>query len=124
MQKFANNYTNVVVSQETILNGAKPPFLTLCMNPGAKDNILKKYNFSALALNGPNFHERKILMDLNKTVEAVFREATYKLDQDFQLFLTLWVYNDSGWDHTKQRMNESDSNFIQVMLQFLPLFDE
>ena len=124
IQKFANDYTNVVISQENLLEGAKPPFLTVCVNPAAKDHILEKYNFSAMVLNEPNFHERKILSDLNKTIEAVFREATYKLDQDFQLFITLWVYNNSGWDYKKQRMNESDSNFIQVMLQFLPLFDE
>ena len=116
MQKFANDYTNVVVSQETIVNGAKPPFLTLCMNPGAKDHILKKYNFSALALNEPNVHERKILIDSNKTVEDFFREATYKLDHDFEVYLSLWTYTNNGWEYNKEKINESDSNFIQVTL--------
>ena len=54
VQKFANGYTNLVVSQETILDGAKPPFLTFCMNPVVKVEVLTKYNISAAALNEPN----------------------------------------------------------------------
>ena len=116
IQKFANDYTNVVISQENLLEGAKPPFLTICVNPAAKDHILEKYNFSALALNGPNFHERKILMDLDKTVEDFFREATYKLDHDFEVYLSLWTYTNNGWEYNKEKINERDSNFIQVTL--------
>ena len=114
IQKFANDYTNVVVSHETHLDGGKPPILTICMNPGAKEEILKKYNISASALNEPTFNERKILNDLNKTIEDVFREATYKLNQDFLVYLSLWLYTENGWESRKGKLVESNSNFIKV----------
>ena len=114
IQKFANDYTNVVVSHETHLDGGKPPILTICMNPGAKEEILKKYNISASALNEPSFNERKILNDSDKTIEAVFREATYKLNQDFLVYLSLWLYTENGWESRKGKLVEGNSNFIKV----------
>ena len=118
IQKFANGYTNVVVSQETLLDGEKPPFLTICTNPVAKVEILKKYNISASALDEPNLRERKILSKLNKTIEGFYREATFKLDQDFYIYLTLWLYSNEGWETRKEKLVEGNSNFIQVSLTF------
>ena len=66
------------------------------MNPGGKEDVLKRYNISVTALNEPNLEERKILRNLNKTIEAFYREATFKLDQDFHIYLTMWVYNKDG----------------------------
>ena len=86
------------------------------MNPFAKEEILKKYNISATALNEPNLREINILRNLNKTVEAFYREATYKLDQDFQMYLTLWLYTNNGWKLRKEKIIEGNSNFIPVTL--------
>ena len=80
---------------------------------------MKKYNISASALNEPNFEERRVLNKLNKTIEAFFRESTYNLDQDFQVYLSLWVYTKDGWQDHKEKIVKSDSNFIKVRLSLL-----
>ena len=119
VQKFASGYTNVIVSHENILHGVKPPFLTFCMDPSVKVEVLTKYNISAGALNEPNSKEKNIHSNLNKTIEDFYREATFKLDEDFQIYLTLWQYTNKGWEPRKGKLVEGNSNFIDVSL---PLF--
>ena len=67
------------------------------------------------ALNEPNSDERKILAKLNKTVEGLFREVAYKLNVDYEFYITLWFYEeDYGWKGYKGKMLEGDDNYIKV----------
>ena len=114
-QKYAEGHTTVVVSQERLENGKKFPFLTLCMTPSAKSEVLEKYNVSLNSLNEPNSDEKQILSNLNKTVEDLFREATFQINKDFELYVTLWFYEESfGWKDYKGKMVEGNENYIQV----------
>ena len=68
------------------------------MTPRTKNLILEKYKLSNAVLNEPNIKEKTILSSLNKTVEALFREVTYKLNKDFDLLIKLWFYEEEqGW---------------------------
>ena len=40
-------------------NGIKPPFMTLCVGPQAKQEVLDKYNMDKMALNEPNPTQKK-----------------------------------------------------------------
>ena len=114
-QKYAEGHTTVVVSQERMENGKKFPFLTLCMTPCAKKSVLEQNNVSLNALNEPNYKEKKILAKMNKTIEGLFREVAYKLNVDFEFYITLWFYEeDFGWKGYKGKMLEGDDNYIKV----------
>ena len=118
VKKFAERDTTLINSQETIKEKEKnPPFLTFCMNPRAKNSILDGYKLSRGVLNEPNFNDKKILISLNKTVEALFREATFKLNKDFYFSIGLWVYGDEfGWTNYTSKMTEGSNNYIQVRI--------
>ena len=114
-QKYAEGHTTVVVSQERMGNRKNFPFLTLCMTPCAKKSVLEDNNVSLNALNEPNSDEKKILAKSNKTVEGLFREVAYKLNVDFEFYITLWFYEeDYGWKGYKGKMLEGDDNYIKV----------
>ena len=116
VKKFAERDTTLINSQETIKEKEKnPPFLTFCMNPRAKNSILDGYKFSRVVLNEPNSNDKRILISLNKTVEALFREATFKLNRDFHLSINLWFYEDElGWHNYTGKMTEGSNNYIEV----------
>ena len=116
VNKFAKRDTILVHSQETIEeNERNPPFITFCMIPKAKHSILDGYNFSRGVLNEPNSNDKKILISLNKTVETLFREATFKLDRDFYFSINLWFYEDEfGWTSYTGKMAEGNNNYIEV----------
>ena len=116
VNKFAKRDTILVHSQETIdENERNPPFITFCMIPKAKHSILDGYKFSRGVLNEPNFNDKKILISLNKTVETLFREATFKLDRDFYFSINLWFYEDEfGWTSYTSKMAEGNNNYIEV----------
>ena len=59
--KYANGYTNLVVSYEEINHKIKPPILTVCTTPHSKIDVLKKYNVTASTLSEPSEREEKIL---------------------------------------------------------------
>ena len=85
------------------------------MTPRTKNLILEKYKLSSAVLNEPNIEEKKILSNLNKTVEALFREATYKLNKDFHLLIKLWFYEeDRGWRGYEEKMLEGNENYIKA----------
>ena len=95
VNKFAEKDTTLVNSQETIEeNERNPPFITFCMTPRAKNSILAGYKLSLGVIIEPNPNDKKILIRLNKTIDALFREATFKLDRDFYLYIKLWSYED------------------------------
>jgi hypothetical protein len=122
LNKFAENDTTVINSQENIEeNEMDPPFITFCMSPRAKKSILEGYNLSSAVLNEPNSNEQKILISLNKTVETLFREVTFKLNRDFHMSINLWFYEDGfGWLNYTGKMKEGSGNYIQVLCpQFL-----
>ena len=116
VNKFAKRDTILVHSQETIEeNERNPPFITFCMIPKAKHSILDGYKFSRGVLNEPNFNDKRILISLNKTVETLFREATFKLDRDFYFSINLWFYEDEfGWTSYTGKMAEGNNNYIEV----------
>ena len=114
-QKYRDGYTNLILYQETLDDGIDPPVLTMCMTPRIKDFILKKYKLSNAVVNEPNIEEKQILSSLNKTVEALFREATYKLNKDFHLLIKLWFYEeDRGWRGYEEKMLEGNENYIKA----------
>ena len=116
--KFAEKDTTLVHSQETIEeNERNPPFITFCMTPRAKNSILDGYKLSRGVLNEPNSNDKQILISLNKTLETLFREATFKLNRDFYLTIKLWFYEDEfGWRYYKGKMTEGSNNYIQVRI--------
>ena len=70
--KYAEKLTNIANSEKILENGIKPPFMTLCFVPRAKQEVLDKYDMSKNALNEPNSTQKNILVGLNKTLEDFF----------------------------------------------------
>ena len=66
------------------------------MGPIAKASVLQKYNMSFRALDEPNVKEKDTLRNLNKTINDLFLEATYKLGEDFFLNVTSNQYGNEG----------------------------
>ena len=94
-----------------------PPYITFCMTPRAKMSILEEYKLSHGVLNEPKSNEKQIFISLNKTMEALFREVTFKLNRDFRLSINLWSYHDEfGWQNNAGIMEEGGNNYIQVIL--------
>ena len=118
VNKFAERDTTLVHSQETIEENERHlPFVTFCMTPRAKTSILDGYNFSRGVLNEPNSNDKQILISLNKTLETLFREATFKLNRDFYFTIKLWFYEDEfGWRYYTGKMTEGSNNYIQVCI--------
>ena len=115
IHKFAERDTTLILSHETVEeNAAEPIFITFCMQPRAKRTILDGYKFSTGVLDEPNQNDVKILASLNKTIEALFREVTVKINIDFDLDIRLWYYEDAnGWKNYTGKMHEG-SNYIKV----------
>ena len=119
VNKFTERDTNLILSQENIEeNKMKFPLITFCMTPRSKNSILDGYKLSRAVLNEPNSNDRKILISLNKTVEALFREVTFKLNRDFYLHINLWFYEDKfGWQNYEGKMKEGSENYIEVKIK-------
>ena len=119
VNKFAERDTNLILSQEIIKeNEMNPPFITFCLTPRSKKSILEYYKLSRGVLNEPNSNDQKILISLNKTVETLFREVTYKLNRDFHLYISLWFYEDKfGWHSYEGKMKEGNDNYIEVRIK-------
>ena len=84
LNKFAEKDTTLINSQETIEeNERTSPYITFCMAPKAKKSIIDRYKLSRGVVNEPNSNDKKVLISLNKTIDALFREVTYKLHRDF-----------------------------------------
>ena len=114
-QKYRDGYTNVMVYHETLNDGIDPPVLTVCMAPRTKNLILEKYKLSNAVLNEPNNEEKNILSSLNKTVDALFREVTFKFNTDFGLYIKLWFYEEAhGWKGYEEKIFEGNENYIKV----------
>jgi hypothetical protein len=48
-------------------------------------------------------------------IKGLFREVTYKLNADFEFYITLWFYEeDFGWKGYKGKMLEGEDNYIKV----------
>ena len=116
--KFAERDTTLIYTQETIKeNERNPPFITFCMAPRADTLILDEYKLSRGVLDEPNSNDKQILISLNKTLETLFREATFKLNRDFYLTIKLWFYEDEfGWRYYTGKMTEGSNNYIQVRI--------
>ena len=118
MKKFAERDTTLVHSQETIEeNERNPPFITFCTTPRAKNSILDRYKLSRGVLNEPNANDKTILISLNKTIDTLFRETTFKLNRDFYFSINLWFYEDEfGWRNHRGKMTEGSDNYIEVCI--------
>ena len=112
VRKFAERDTTLVLSQE-IMDVVEYPFITFCMLPRAKKEILENYKLSKNVLNEPDQNDKEILVSLNKTIETLFRDATFKINVDFDLYIKLWYYKD-GWKYYKGKMQEGSNNYITV----------
>ena len=112
--KYAEKLTNIANSEKLMENGIKPPFMTLCIGPLAKQEVLDKYNLNKAVLNEPNSTQKNILNMLNKTLEEFFMEATYKLDIDFKLYVIWWYYGSEGWERFKKQISLGDINTQKV----------
>ena len=114
VDKYKENLTNIAISEEKMEKGIKPPFMTLCIGPRAKQEVFNKYNLDKVALNEPNYNQKKILAALNKTIEEFFMEATFKLNEDFRLFMIWWDYGTEGWNRTQKQIYLGDANTQKV----------
>ena len=112
--KYAEKLTNIANSEKVMEDGIKPAFMTLCVGPLAKQEVLDKYNMNQAALNEPNPTQKNTLSRLNKTLEDFFMEATFKLNVDFWLYMIWWDYNDEGWKSHKKQLSVGDKNTQKV----------
>ena len=114
LHTYAENLTNIANSEKISENGIKPPFITLCIGPRAKQEVLDKYKMNKGALDEPNSSQKTILTKLNKTYEDFFMEATFKLNVDFKLYMIWWEYDDEGWKKLKKQLTSGDDNLQKV----------
>ena len=114
VDKYKENLTNIAISEEKMEKGVKPPFMTLCIGPRAKQEVFDKYNLNKAALSEPNYDQMKILATLNKTLEEFFIEATFKLNVDFRLFIIWWSYGSQGWKRLQKQISLGDANTQKV----------
>ena len=114
LNKYNENLTNIAISEKIMENGIKPPFLTLCIGPRAKQEVLDKYNLNIAALNEPDSFQQNILTKFNKTLEDFFMEATFKLNEDFKLFMIWWDYGTEGWSKIQKKILLGDANTQKV----------
>ena len=116
VQKFAERDATFVYSKETISgNEMKLPFITICMTPRAKRSILEENNLSYGVLREPNPNDIEILVGLNKTINDLFREVTFKINIDFELTIKLWFSDkDHGVKGYEEKMEEGNNNYIKV----------
>ena len=112
--KYAEKLTNIANSEKIKENGIKPPIITLCISPKAKQEVLDKYNMDKAVLNEPNPTQKNTLVKLNKTLEDFFLEATFKLNVDFWLHMIWWEYNVEGWKEVKKKLTVGDINTQKV----------
>ena len=126
VNKFAEKDTTIIYSQEPVEeNEMKSPFITFCTNPRTKISILEGYKLSRGVLDAPNSNDTKILMSLNKTIETLFREVTFKLNRDFYLHISLWYYKDEfGWQNYQGKMKEGSDNYIEVWIKIRMISNE
>ena len=122
LNKYEENLTNIANSEMILDNGIKPPFMTLCIGPRAKQEVLDKYDMSKNALNEPNSTQKNIFVGLNKTLEDFFMEATFKLNIDFRLYMIWWEYDSEGWKDHKLKLSVKDNNSQKVRKQNDSLF--
>ena len=116
INKYVDGYTNMAVIKETLQNGMKPPYLTMCMSPHAKESLLKHQNLSVGALSEPNINEKKTLAGLNTTIKEFFRKYTFKLNEDYYLYISFWSYEKEGWKESKTELHLGQENKIKVNL--------
>ena len=116
--KFAERDTTLIYTQETIKeNERNPPFITFCMAPRADTLLLDGYKLSRGVLDEPNSNDKQILISLNKTIDSLFREVTFKLNRDFYFSIGLWFYEDKlGWIKYSKKMKEGSDNYIEVQI--------
>ena len=98
-EKYAEKNSYLSVRKEELRDGVEPPAITFCLaGPIAKLSVLKNYNISLEGLDEPSIREKNILISLNKTILDLYREATFALNRDFELYMT---YSDYGLDGDK-----------------------
>ena len=114
VNKYKEKLTNIAISDEKMEHGIKPPFMTLCSGPRAKQDVFDKYKMSRATLNEPNSTQKNELKRLNKTLENLFIEATFKLDEDFRLFIIWWDYGSEGWTWNKKQLSLGNINTQRV----------
>ena len=100
----------------------KKVFSFICIGPRAKQDVFDKYNLDKAALNEPNYNQKKILATLNKTIEEFFMEATFKLNEDFRLFMIWWDYGTEGWKRIQKQISLGDDNTQKVFKIKYPIF--
>ena len=114
LNKYEENLTNIAHSEQIMENGIKPPFLTLCIGPIEKQEVLVAYNMNKAALNEPSTTQINTLLKLNKTMAEFFVEATFKLNVDFWLHIIWWTYDSEGWKQHKKQLSVGDYNTQKV----------
>ena len=114
LNKYEENLTNIANSENVLDNGIKPPFMTLCIGPRAKQEVLDKYKISKAALNEPSSIEKNTLIKLNKTLEDFYIEATYTINVDYELYITWWNYDSEGWKRHEKRLSVGNNNTQKV----------
>ena len=63
----------------------------------------------------PNHNDVKILVTLNKRLETLFREFTFKINVDFELEIKLWYYEaENGWKYYTGKIRKGSNNHIKV----------
>ena len=88
-----------------------PPSTTFCMTSRSKSTILDGYKLSHGVVNEPNSKDQNILINLDKMVETLFREITYKLIFICTSICGFTRINLDG------KMKDSSDNYIEVQIK-------
>ena len=115
-KKYADKNTYLSETPKRV-DKIEPPLFTFCLaGPIAKLAILKKYNISLNALDEPSLREKGILINLNKTMLDFYREATYQLNREFELYMTYREHYEDGGKYHKKKLflGKNLNNTIKV----------
>ena len=66
INKFNEKLTNIAISDEKMEHGIKPPFMTLCSGPRAKQEVLDKHKMSL------NFSRASLRLRIILIIDLIF----------------------------------------------------
>ena len=75
-----------------------------------------------MTLDEPSLSEQRILKALNLTVQDFYREATFKLNRDFKLYMSKNEYGLGGDKIFKIELDEGKSNVNSFQVNTLQIF--
>ena len=99
------------------MDGIQSPAITVCLSPNLKPSVLRKYNMTYLS----SFHSREVLRKQNVTFSRLVQEASYRLNQDFEIKVgDRYLKNQYSLKLGHNQINYDIDTEIEVMVQEIP----